>query len=131
MVGEKRQCRRINEMLDAYSHQSRDADVTWQDHFLLDRFVSRKTKRRRTLVGSTRTDGPGHGTRRLVGNSQDADDVFQAVFMSLAQLPKTIRKANTLPAWLHKATCRVAVCGYVTAAGCTGRQHFVPRADRF
>src|SRR5262245_34720699 len=46
--------------------------------------------------------------RRLVDRSHDAEDVFQAVFLSLARLAKTIRQGQTLPAWLHKATCRIA-----------------------
>jgi hypothetical protein len=43
--------------------------------------------------------------RRLVDNSHDAEDVFQAVFLSLARLAKTIRQGRTLPAWLHRTTC--------------------------
>ena len=46
--------------------------------------------------------------RRLVDDPHDADDVFQAVFLSFARLAKTIRRANTIPAWLHKTTCRIA-----------------------
>ena len=46
--------------------------------------------------------------RRLVDKSHDAEDVFQAVFLSLARLAKTIRQGQALPAWLHKATCRIA-----------------------
>src|SRR5260370_5169393 len=46
--------------------------------------------------------------RRLVDNTHDAEDVFQAVFLSLARLAKTIRQGRALPAWLHKTTCRIA-----------------------
>src|SRR5262249_39806239 len=46
--------------------------------------------------------------RRLVENTHDAEDVFQAVFLSLARLAKSIRQGRTLPAWLHKTTCRIA-----------------------
>src|SRR5260370_3666038 len=46
--------------------------------------------------------------RRLVDNTHDAEDVFQAVFLSLARLAKSIRQGRTLPAWLHKTTCRIA-----------------------
>src|SRR5205814_1530202 len=38
----------------------------------------------------------------------DAEDVFQAVFLSLARLAKSIRQGRALPAWLHQTTCRVA-----------------------
>src|SRR5262249_51138883 len=46
--------------------------------------------------------------RRLVANATDADDVFQAVFLSLARLAKTIRRGQSVPNWLYKATCRIA-----------------------
>lgn len=46
--------------------------------------------------------------RRLVANAADADDVFQAVFLSLARLAKTIRHGQSVPNWLYKATCRIA-----------------------
>ncbi len=45
---------------------------------------------------------------RLVANSHDAEDVFQAVFLSLARLAKSIRHGRALPVWLHQTTCRVA-----------------------
>src|SRR5262249_48258295 len=47
--------------------------------------------------------------RRLVDNPHDAEDVFQAAFLSLARLAKTIRHGRTLPAWLHRTTARIAV----------------------
>src|SRR5262245_53180733 len=46
--------------------------------------------------------------RRLVANPTDADDVFQAVFLNLARLAKTIRRGQSVPSWLYKATCRIA-----------------------
>src|SRR5262245_21813845 len=46
--------------------------------------------------------------RRRVGNTHDAEDVFQAVFLSLARLARSIRRGRALPAWLHQATCRIA-----------------------
>lgn len=46
--------------------------------------------------------------RRLVANATDADDVYQAVFLSLARLAKTIRRGQSVPNWLYRATCRVA-----------------------
>ena len=46
--------------------------------------------------------------RRLVDNTHDAEDVFQAVFLGLARLARSIRQGRTLPAWLHQATRRIA-----------------------
>src|SRR2546423_1804875 len=46
--------------------------------------------------------------RRLVNNAADADDVFQAVFLSLARLAKSIRRGQSVPNWLYTTTCRIA-----------------------
>jgi RNA polymerase sigma factor (sigma-70 family) len=46
--------------------------------------------------------------RRLVNNVADADDVFQAVFLSLARLAKSIRQRQSVPNWLYTTTCRIA-----------------------
>ena len=39
---------------------------------------------------------------------READDVFQAVFLSLTRLAKTIRHGQSIPNWLYMATCRIA-----------------------
>jgi RNA polymerase sigma factor (sigma-70 family) len=46
--------------------------------------------------------------RRLVSNAADAADVFQAVFLSLARLAKSIRHGQSVPNWLYTTTCRIA-----------------------
>lgn len=46
--------------------------------------------------------------RRLVNNAADADDVFQAAFLSLVQLAKSIREGQNLANWLYTTTCRIA-----------------------
>jgi RNA polymerase sigma factor (sigma-70 family) len=46
--------------------------------------------------------------RRLVNNATDAADVFQAVFLSLARLAKSIRQRQSVPNWLYTTTCRIA-----------------------
>jgi RNA polymerase sigma factor (sigma-70 family) len=46
--------------------------------------------------------------RRLVSNTADAEDVFQAAFLSLVRLAKAIRRGQTVPNWLYAATCRIA-----------------------
>ena len=46
--------------------------------------------------------------RRLIGNTDEADDIFQAVFLSLTRLAKTIRHGQSIPNWLYMATCRIA-----------------------
>jgi RNA polymerase sigma factor (sigma-70 family) len=46
--------------------------------------------------------------RRLVNSAADADDVFQAVFLSLARLAKSIRQRQSVPNWLYTTTFRIA-----------------------
>src|SRR5262249_2776593 len=46
--------------------------------------------------------------RRLVNNAADAADVFQAVFLSLARLAKSIRQRQSVANWLYITTCRIA-----------------------
>src|ERR1700716_341525 len=96
------------EGLRRYLRRLCDEAVPSEDAVLLNRFVAAKDREAFDLLT------PRHGpmvlgtARRLVDNTHDAEDVFQAVFLSLARLAKTIRQGRALPAWLHKTTCRIA-----------------------
>src|SRR5581483_11907041 len=79
-----------------------------EDAVLLERFVSADDRAAFELLIARHGPLVLGTARRLVGNIHDAEDVFQAVFLSLARLAKTIRQGRALPAWLHKTTCRVA-----------------------
>jgi RNA polymerase sigma factor (sigma-70 family) len=46
--------------------------------------------------------------RRLLDDSNDADDVFQATFVVLARRAASIRKRDSVGAWLHGVACRIA-----------------------
>ncbi len=46
--------------------------------------------------------------RRLLNDTTDAEDVFQAVFLSLVRLAKSIRQGQSVPNWLYATTCRIA-----------------------
>jgi RNA polymerase sigma factor (sigma-70 family) len=99
---------RSAEALQQYLRRLCDQAVLPEDDLLLKRFVADND--RVAFEQLIARHGPMVlGTaRRLVDDSHDAEDVFQAVFLSLARLAKTIRQGRTLPAWLHKTTCRVA-----------------------
>jgi RNA polymerase sigma factor (sigma-70 family) len=46
--------------------------------------------------------------RRLLRHDQDAEDAFQATFLTLARKAATISKKEALPSWLYKVAYRVA-----------------------
>jgi RNA polymerase sigma factor (sigma-70 family) len=82
--------------------------VPSEDAVLLNRFVAANDREAFELLIARHGPMVLGTARRLVDNTHDAEDVFQAVFLSLARLAKTIRQGRTLPAWLHKTTCRIA-----------------------
>jgi RNA polymerase sigma factor (sigma-70 family) len=82
--------------------------VPSEDAVLLNRFVSANDREAFELLIARHGPMVLGTARRLLDNSHDAEDVFQAVFLSLARLAKTIRQGRTLPAWLHRTTCRIA-----------------------
>jgi RNA polymerase sigma factor (sigma-70 family) len=79
-----------------------------EDAVLLNRFVTANDREAFELLIARHGPMVLGTARRLVQNTHDAEDVFQAVFLSLARLAKSIRQGRALPAWLHKTTCRFA-----------------------
>src|SRR5438552_3977660 len=96
------------EVLQRYLRRLCDEAVASEDAVLLKRFVATRDREAFELLIARHGPRVLGTARRLVGNSHDAEDVFQAVFLSLARLAKTIRQGRALPAWLHNATCRIA-----------------------
>src|SRR5260221_7221984 len=95
------------EVLQRYLRRLCDEAVPSEDAVLLKRFVAANDREAFELLIARH--GPMVlGTARRLVDTHDAEDVFQAVFLSLARLAKTIRQGRTLPAWLHKTTCRIA-----------------------
>src|SRR5437868_1371752 len=99
---------RAIEVLQRFLRRLCDEAVPPEDAVLLDRFVAANDREAFELLIARHGPMVLGTARRLVDNSHDAEDVFQAVFLSLARLAKTIRHGGTLPAWLHKTTCRIA-----------------------
>src|SRR6516225_5426533 len=79
-----------------------------EDGLLLNRFAVAGDREAFELLISRHGPMVLGTARRLVDSVHDAEDVFQAVFLSLARQAKTIRQGRALPAWLHQTTWRIA-----------------------
>src|ERR1700733_6088780 len=47
--------------------------------------------------------------RRILGDDSDAEDAFQATFLTLARKAAEIKPANALPAWLYGVARHLAL----------------------
>src|SRR5262245_37325124 len=77
------------------------------DEDLLARFVqSRDQAAFEVLVWRHGAMVLGSARRRL-GRTPDAEDAFQAAFLTLARKASSIRRRGALAAWLHQVVCRI------------------------
>ncbi len=85
------------------------SDAAESDRELLRRFVERHDDDAFTAL--LRRHGPMvlNLARRITGDKQLAEDVFQATFLLLSQKGGTIRRPEALPCWLHGVARRLAV----------------------
>src|SRR2546422_9863229 len=96
------------EEVQQYLRRLCDEAVPPPDAVLLNRFVAANDREAFELLIARHGPMVLGTARRLVENTHDPEDVFQAVFLRLARLAKSIRRGRALPAWLHQTTCRVA-----------------------
>jgi RNA polymerase sigma factor (sigma-70 family) len=96
------------EAVQQYLRRLCDEAVPPEDAVLLRRFVTANDRDAFELLIARHGPMVLGTACRLVANAHDAEDVFQAVFLSLARLAKSIRQGAALPAWLHRTTCRAA-----------------------
>jgi RNA polymerase sigma factor (sigma-70 family) len=79
------------------------------DGQLLERFAARREED--AFAALVRRHGPMvlRLCRRFVFNEQDAEDVFQAVFLTLARKAGSVRKRESVASWLHGVAYRLAL----------------------
>ena len=100
---------RAGQVLGHLHHWLGSAATPLDDGRLLERFVHQRDED--AFAGLVSRHGPlVFGLcRRLLGNLQDAEDVFQATFLVLARKAATIRKPESLSCWLHGVAYRLAL----------------------
>src|SRR5262245_10944198 len=84
-------------------------DPTWRDADLLGRFVNSRdglafetlVRRHAAMVWNV--------CRRILHDGADAEDAFQAVFLTLVRKAYTIDRRASVASWLHKVAYRVAL----------------------
>src|SRR4051794_1392313 len=91
-----------------YLRQASDEAVLQADAQLLRQFVDANDHRAFEVLLDRHGPMVLGTARRLVHNAADADDVFQAAFLSLARLGKSVRRGQSVPNWLYTTTCRIA-----------------------
>src|SRR5215469_6113124 len=96
------------EVLQRYLRRLCEEAEPPEDAVLLNRFVTAKDREAFELLMARHGPMVLGTARRLVENTHDAEDVFQAVFLSLARHAKSIRQGGARPASINKTTCRAA-----------------------
>ena len=79
------------------------------DGELLDAFIRRRDEA--AFAELVRRHGPMVLAlcRRVLRDPHAADDAFQVTFLTLACKASSLRRGQTLPAWLHRVAFRVAL----------------------
>src|SRR6266851_2607809 len=78
------------------------------DRQLLDRFATQHEEAAFEMLVERHGPAVLGLCRRLLGHEQDAEDVFQATFLTLARRASSIRKPESLGCWLYGVASRLA-----------------------
>jgi RNA polymerase sigma factor (sigma-70 family) len=84
-------------------------DAGQPDRHLLERFIAAREEEAFARIVQRHGRVVLHVCRRILGNSHDAEDAFQATFLVLAQRARAIRRHDALASWLCGVATRVAL----------------------
>src|SRR5262249_2058647 len=87
------------------------------DHDLLDRFVAERDQDAYAVLMERHGPLVWSVCRRLLHDSHDAEDAFQAAFLILVRKAASIRRQACLASWLYRVTFRVALHAQSRRAG--------------
>jgi RNA polymerase sigma factor (sigma-70 family) len=79
------------------------------DHELLERFLRDQSDDSFAMLVERHGPMVLGVCRRLLQNSADADDAFQATFLTLVRKGGSIRRKMALPNWLYRVSVRIAL----------------------
>ncbi len=79
------------------------------DAVLLERFLQRRDESAFTALVARHGDMVYRSCRRVLGDSHEAEDAFQATFLILARKAHTLRQPAALPGFLHRVARHVAL----------------------
>src|SRR5262245_48944051 len=79
------------------------------DALLLDRFVRDRDEAAFEVLVWRHGPAVLGVCRRTLGNSADADDAFQAVFLTLVKKAGAVRRGDVIAAWLCRVAFRIAI----------------------
>ncbi len=81
----------------------------YTDAQLLERFATRNSETAFAILVERHGPLVQAVCRRILHNSDDAEDAFQAAFLVLARKAHTIQKHQALASWLYKVAYRIAL----------------------
>jgi RNA polymerase sigma factor (sigma-70 family) len=99
-----------------------DATRDLTDAQLLTRFTSRQDEEAFTVLMNRHGRIVWSVCRNQLGHEQDAEDAFQATFLTLARNARRIQKQSSLGCWLHGVAYRISLKTRREAARRRGRE---------